>query len=146
ASVGRFRSGFATVETKEGVGYVNAEGQLAIPARFSEGRDFDGELALVERDDVKGYINRQGDFVWQTDQWDEPVRNRVEKPLSDFLPPKTVEALPLEYNWGRVENAIVFASDAEFKQLPSWFTATFGKRFKLLDENGEPGTMHVSFF
>src|SRR5204863_383932 len=69
-----------------------------------------------------------------------------EKPLSDFLPPKTLEAMPLEYNWQRVENSIVFASDDTFNSLEAWFHKSFEGRFKLLKTSNEPGKISVSFY
>jgi hypothetical protein len=145
-TVGRLRSGFATAESENKLGYVNADGELVIPIQFDSGEDFRGELALVEQGSFKGYINQRGEFVWKTDRWDEPIRNAVVEPLSDFLPPNTVESLPLEYNWQGVTNAIVFASNEPFDSLQPWFTKTFGRRFKLLSENDEPGQIDISFF
>lgn len=142
----RLRSGLATARSQNRVGYVNAEGKLAIPMRFDRGEDFHGELAKAESNGYKGYINQRGEFVWKTDQWDERLRNAVEKPLADFLPPITVESLPLEYNWQGVKNAIVFASNEKFDSLQLWFTKKLGKGFELLDENSELGAINISFF
>lgn len=145
-SICRLRNGLAFVEHEGKFGYINSEGELAIPTRFSRAEDFHGELARVELDNVTGYINRRGDFVWQTEQWDEPVRSNVEKPLSDFLPSKTVEAMPLEYNWQGVQNAIVFASDDAFDSLEAWFNKSFEDRFKLRKTSNEPGKISISFY
>jgi len=144
--LGRLRSGLATVESQNKLGYVDAEGELVIPMHFDRGEEFRGELAYVETGSDKGYINQRGEFVWKSDHWDEPIRNSVEKPLSDFLPPNTPESLPLEYNWQGVENAIVFASNEPFCLLQPWFTKKFGRRIKLLNENETPGQLHISFF
>jgi hypothetical protein len=145
-SICRLRSGLAFVEHEEKFGYINCEGELTIPIQFSRAEDFHGELARVELGSITGYINRQGDFVWQTEQWDEPVHNKVEKPLSDFLPLRTVEAMPLEYNWQGVQNAIVFASDDSFGSLEGWFNSSFENRFKLRKTSNEPGKISISFY
>lgn len=145
-ALGRLRYGLATVESQEKVGYVNSEGELAIPMRFDRGGEFRGELARVELAGFKGYINQQGDFVWKTDRWDEPIHNSVRKPLSDFLPPNTVASLPLEYNWQSVANAIVFATNEPVDSLQPWFTKEFGRRFELHEENNEQGQFDISVF
>lgn len=62
------------------------------------------------------------------------------------MPPNTVEALPLEYNWQRVENAIVFASIARFDSLRPWFTTSFGSHYKLLHADDETGVININFF
>lgn len=144
--VGRLRSGFATVRSGGKVGYVNESGTLAIPMQFDRAEDFRGDLAKVELGGVEGYINRQGEFVWRTDCWDEPIRNAVVKPLADFLPPNTVESLPLEYNWQRVQNAIVFASSEPIESLEPWFRKQFGGRFRLSVSEDEEGQIAIYFY
>jgi hypothetical protein len=145
-NVGRLRGGLASVTFQNKVGYIDTWGELVIPLRFDSGEDFRGELALVEMAETSGYIDKQGEFVWKTDRWDEPIRNAVKKPLSDFLPPETVKALPLEYNWQHVENAIVFASNVRFDSLRPWLTRTFGSRFKLRHADDEHGVININFY
>ncbi len=144
--VGRMRSGLATVQSQNKVGYVNTEGKPQIPLRFDRGEEFHGVLAKATLEGFAGYINRQGEFVWKTDCWDEPVRNAVVPPLSDFLPPGTIEALPVEYNRQRVKNAIVFASSDSFESLQSWFRSRFGASFELVEEDDVPRRLVVDFF
>ncbi len=146
ANIGRLRSGLATLESQNKLGYVNAEAELVIPMRFDRGEEFRGELAYVETGSLTGYIDQRGEFVWKTDRWSEPIRNAVAKPLSDFLPPNTAESLPSEYNWHGVENAIVFASNAPFDSLQPWFSKKFGRRFRLVDYSDGPGQIDISFY
>jgi hypothetical protein len=143
--VGRLRSGFATARLGNKVGYVNEAGQLAVPLRFDRGEEFVEELARVEWDCFTGYINRRGDVIWQTNCWDEPVRNAVCQPLSDFLPPGTLEAQPLEYNWQGVQNAIVFAANDLFEVLPQWYESAFQRDYQLSTSNEESGRVSISF-
>jgi hypothetical protein len=142
----RMRSGFARVQANGKVGYVNSAGELTIPLQFNRGEDFCSKLAFVTLENHKGYINQRGEFAWQTGSWDEPIRNSVKQPLSDFLPPGTLEALPLEYNWERVENAIVFASNARFDSLMHWLKKQFANQFKLLlHADDPPGCINIDF-
>ena len=145
AYLGSLQSGLAIVESQDKIGYISAEGELVIPTRFDRGEDFSGALAYVEMDEFRGYIDQHGEFVWNTDRWDEPIRNEVVKPLSEFLPPNCVESLPLEYNWQGVENAIVFASNTRFESLPSWFTEAFANRYEVIDDSDEPGQIDIRF-
>jgi hypothetical protein len=141
----RMRGGFARVQANGKFGYVNSAGELTIPLQYDRAEDFCGELALVTVENLKGYINQRGEFVWQTDSGDEPIRNSVKRPLSDFLPPGTLESLPLEYNWDRVENAIVFATNAKFASLEPWFIKQFAKNFEVHASCDLPGTCSISF-
>lgn len=119
--VGRFSGEMATLERGGRFGYIDATGAMPIAPKFDEAERFDGELALVALGKTRGYINRQGKFIWKSESWDEPLRNSVSKPLSTFLPPSTVEALPLSYNWQRVKNAIVFAADGDLSAFRAWY-------------------------
>lgn len=143
--IGRLCSGLATVRVDNNVGYIDAAGELVIPVQFDRAEDFHGDLALVKQGKQEGYINKRGEFVWQTDCWDEPLHNRVEGLLAGFLPPHTKEALPLDYNWGRVDNAIVFASDSSLEAIEGWLDRTFGEQFKVEFDNSTPGQLGVDF-
>ncbi|TVP95369.1 MAG: WG repeat-containing protein, partial [Planctomycetaceae bacterium] len=141
--VGWFQGGFATIEGEDGlVGYIDSNGDVAIPRQFDEASGFRGGLALVTKGKARGYINSKGVFVWKTETWDEPIRNAVSEPLSTFLPETLIEALPLSYNWGRVKNAIVFVSDGSLEQVSDWYQKRCkgkGKLSDYTDFEAEPG-------
>jgi hypothetical protein len=139
------REGRVRVETGGKQGFLDDDGNLVIPIVFDSASDFRSGLAFAEQGVWKGYINRQGDFVWRTDEWDEPVRNSVSKPLSDFLPPGTVAALPLEYNWGGVANAIVFASSGPLDSVAPWLAERYGDFFEFSDDSTLPGSLDLVF-
>ncbi|WP_425617449.1 WG repeat-containing protein [Anatilimnocola sp. NA78] len=142
---GRFSGGLATIRSQDKVGYVNVSGELAIPLQFDRGEDFRGELALVQQGACKGYINRQGEFVWKTDCWDEPIRNTEKSPLAAYLSPATLEALPLEYNWQGVANSIVFVADESLAAFRSWLGQLSGTEFSFSDESEDPTALNINF-
>lgn len=144
--LGRVKGGLATVTSNNKVGFINTYGDLVIPMRFDQVANFDNELARAKLGNDEGYINKQGEFVWKTDRWDEPLRYSVSQPLSQFLPPTTTDALPLDYHWQRVKNAIVFSSSEPLKSLKSWFTKTFSRRFELSNWDSPPGQVDIDFF
>lgn len=131
--VGAFCGGMATIERNGRYGYIDVTGAVRIALQFDDAQPFDRGLALVEIGKTKGYINSQGEFVWKTDCWDEPLRNSVSKPLATFLPETTLKALPLSYNWERVKNAIVFVADGDFDDLQSFYKKRCSGQFKLKD-------------
>ncbi|MFT9850591.1 WG repeat-containing protein, partial [Aneurinibacillus sp. REN35] len=56
-----------TVEESTGVfGYLNAKGEFAIPAQYSQGYAFSNGLAAVELDDGFAYIDKSGKVALQT--------------------------------------------------------------------------------
>ncbi|MCW1884908.1 WG repeat-containing protein [Luteolibacter flavescens] len=130
------------VMVKRGVkrGFLDVEGRPLIPIEFDGAENFNGELAYAERDGWQGYINRRGDFVWKTDRWDGPSY-KVKAPLSDFLPPGTVEALPLDFQRSDVVNAIIFATMDPFEEIGPWLNEAFGDRFRIWDEAPLPDCM-----
>lgn len=144
-SLGPIKSGMAKAYLEKKVGYVNTAGELAIPFQYDSGGDFVGELARVSVGNITGYINKQGTFVWKTDCWEKSVGYAVKTPLKDFLPPGTLEALPLDYNWNGVENSIVFATNESIKDLQSWFRKAFGKQVKILSDVVENGRLDLDF-
>ena len=119
--VHRFESGFAMIEDAGQVGYIDENGEIRIPIQFDNGESFCLGLALVQKGSAIGYINTTGDFVWQTDRWNEPCRNSIAEPLSAFLPESTIKAMPLSYNMARVENAIVFVAGGTMDELRTWY-------------------------
>lgn len=131
--VGRFSEELATIRVRNRLGYIDATGEVRIPARFDAAESFDQGLASVIIDGSKGYINRQGDLIWQTDDWNRPLRNSVSKPLSTFLPESTVEALPLSYDWEGVRNAIVFVADGNIEEMHSWCKKKFSRKGEIFD-------------
>lgn len=47
-------------------GYVNGKGKVIVRPKFDYAEDFQGGLAYVEVDDVTGYIDESGNFVWKS--------------------------------------------------------------------------------
>lgn len=146
-SLGRIKSGMVKVHIDKKVGYVNTAGELTVPIQydFRTSTDFDGELARVGSGNITGYINKQGTFVWKTDRWEKPIRNSVKGPLKDFLPPGTIEALPLDYNWDGVKNSIVFATNEPIEELRLWFKKKLGKQVKFFSDVLEDGRLELDF-
>lgn len=131
----RFEYGMALVEYEDKCGYVDTTGKLVIPYQFDHAGDFEGELANVMLGKTKGYINKQGEFVWKTDQWEEPSRNSVSKPLSTFVPENAMEVMPFSNNWVGVKNAIVFAYPDNVKSLRRWYKKRCDDSIKLNDNS-----------
>ena len=46
------------------MGFINKDGELEVEARYDYGEDFKGELALMVRDNLLIYVNREGEEVW----------------------------------------------------------------------------------
>ena len=75
AFVGNFSDGLAWVEfeMQNGemkYGFMDLQGTMAIEAEYASAMDFESGLALVSTiGGVTGYINRKGEFVWQTSEW-----------------------------------------------------------------------------
>ncbi|MDA3843766.1 MAG: WG repeat-containing protein [Candidatus Kapabacteria bacterium] len=64
ASGGVFSEGLASVtNTKSLMGYINKKGELQIPYRFGEARDFSCGLAAVTIDAAYGFINQNAELV-----------------------------------------------------------------------------------
>ena len=64
SSGGVFSEGLASVtNAKSLMGYINKKGELQIPYRFGEARDFSGGLAAVTIDAAYGFINPSGELV-----------------------------------------------------------------------------------
>lgn len=143
--LGPIKSGMAKAYLEKKFGYVNTAGKMAIPFQYDSGGDFAGELARVSVGNITGYINKQGTFVWKTDCWEKPAGYAVKSPLKDFLPPGTLEALPLDYNWGGVKNSIVFATNEAIKDLRSWFRRAFGKQVEIISDIVENGRLDLDF-
>ena len=59
-----FSSGMAQITLDYRTGYINKNFQIVIPPIYEFARDFDGELAYVKFEDMEGYINKQGKWIW----------------------------------------------------------------------------------
>lgn len=60
ASIGMVYDGRAVFEDQGRFGYLDAEGNIAIPAQFERASDFSGGLAYVTFSDGSGYIDTEG--------------------------------------------------------------------------------------
>lgn len=52
-------------------GAVDADGRLAIPLEFDDLGEFQNGLAYARKGAVSGYVNKNAEWVWQTENWDE---------------------------------------------------------------------------
>jgi hypothetical protein len=134
------RHGMVMVESGGKRGFIDLDGCLRIPIEFDNAENFNGTLAYAQRDGWKGYINRNGEFVWKTDRWDGPSY-KVKAPLSDFLPPGTVEALPLDFRRTDAVNAIIFATSDSLDAIGPWLNEAFGDRFGIWDDSPLPDNL-----
>ncbi len=137
-----FSDGLACVTTDKSGGYIDERGKLVIPMDFDRAYSFRGGLALVEKDGTSGYIDHQGQFVWKTEQWERPVRYTLSEPLAKFLPPKTIAALPLDYEWQTHANVIVFVANDDVGSLHKWYTKQFRRDYKIT-KSSEPGRLDI---
>ncbi|MEX2299442.1 MAG: WG repeat-containing protein [Bryobacterales bacterium] len=65
-SAKQFSEGLAAVTYPDGsTGFIDASGELAIPARYESTRPFCSGLAAVTTESSIGYINHEGAFVWE---------------------------------------------------------------------------------
>lgn len=144
--LGGFSEGLAEIKVGSKWGFIDRSGDIAISLQFDYAESFRGALARVRRDGRDGYVNRRGTVVWETACWNEPIRNAVLKPLADFLPPGTLEALPLEYNRGGCKNAIVFAANLSIDLFRAWLSKTWANEFEFseLDED-DPKVISIRF-
>jgi hypothetical protein len=67
-----FSDGLARVEAEESrmgfsprVGFINCEGEMVISPNFHKADCFRAGLCLVATEDLIGYINKRGEFIWQ---------------------------------------------------------------------------------
>ena len=58
-----FSEGLAAVKYKEGYGFIDTTGRLAIPDIYSKVSPFSEGLAAVQKDGACGYINRKGEVA-----------------------------------------------------------------------------------
>ena len=58
-----FNEGFAVVDNNGKSGFINREGDVAIPLIYDGASDFSEGLANVEIEDCYGFINKQGDII-----------------------------------------------------------------------------------
>lgn len=62
----RFAEGLQAVIGPDGLmGYLDTQGQLAIPCQWDKAGCFRNGLAEVEKDGKQAYINHRGEVVWQ---------------------------------------------------------------------------------
>ncbi len=123
--IGCFQGGMATIKRNGKFGYIDASGTECVSPTFDFAGPFKGSLALVRFGSTDAYVDRTGRLVWQTDQWEQPNRNGVRPPLSDFLPVNLLEAIPLSYNWMGIRNAILFSAGGELSALLDWYRRRF---------------------
>jgi hypothetical protein len=64
----RFTEGLAVIKSKRGksYGYIDRNGELLIPEQFKRALPFASGLAYVETAKHNGYINKSGEFIWQS--------------------------------------------------------------------------------
>jgi hypothetical protein len=63
---GQFHEGLAVTRKGDLIGFIDAQGDWAIPARFAGATDFSHGLATVQLSGKSyGYINKRGKLVWQ---------------------------------------------------------------------------------
>lgn len=58
-----FSNGLAVVQTKDGMGYINKAGEVAIPLQFDGAAPFSEGLAAACKDGLWGYIDTEGEVV-----------------------------------------------------------------------------------
>jgi hypothetical protein len=63
-----FRDGLAVVEIKGKFGYINKTGKIVIPAQYQYARDFNGELAYVDTDEKRYFIDKSGKVIYELKQ------------------------------------------------------------------------------
>lgn len=61
---GDFSSNMAQVTIDYKTGYINNKFELVIPPIYEFAQDFNGDLAYVKYEDIEGYINKNGHWVW----------------------------------------------------------------------------------
>ncbi len=71
---GRFSEGIATFKKGGKTGYIDNTGKIIIEAKFENAMPFKNGLAHVIEsfdDDIRGYINTKGDYVWLEENEEE---------------------------------------------------------------------------
>ncbi|MBR3654180.1 MAG: WG repeat-containing protein [Elusimicrobia bacterium] len=59
-----FSSDMARFTIDYKTGYINKNFELVIPPVYEFARDFEGDLAYVKHEEIEGYINKKGHWVW----------------------------------------------------------------------------------
>jgi hypothetical protein len=62
---GAFSEGFAPVEQGDKFGFIDKSGEVVIPAQYDRVGDFYLGIAPVWVDEMMGYINTKGEYIWQ---------------------------------------------------------------------------------
>lgn len=61
--IGVFSEGKAYAQNKEGYQYYNLDGSIAFPGVFDEAFSFQNGIAQVRKDELKGFIGTNGEFI-----------------------------------------------------------------------------------
>ncbi|HLJ28132.1 MAG TPA: WG repeat-containing protein [Candidatus Angelobacter sp.] len=71
---GQFHEGLALAKKGDRIGFIDAQGAWAIPARFAGASDFSHGVAMVQLSDKEyGYIDRRGKLIWQAKTTVPPI-------------------------------------------------------------------------
>jgi len=63
--VSAFSEGLAAVKRGGKWGYIRPDGSVAIDFQFDTAREFTGRIARVEIDEMIGYIDAEGRYIWK---------------------------------------------------------------------------------
>lgn len=63
-----FAEGLAAVKNESGWGFIGDDGMFMIPPQFEFVRDFDCGLAYVKTGRLDGYIDKEGKWIWKSNQ------------------------------------------------------------------------------
>ncbi len=143
----RYRGDLIWIRSEDGKdGFAKPDGTIVVNAVFDDlSYAFDGELCKFYRESEQGYVNRSGEIVWATKNWELPLQYPIRDPLQSYLPTFGLKAMPLSYNWD-CENAIVFVCDGKLEQLRKYY---LGKRSTAVevkdytDYEMEPGKLNM---
>ena len=135
---GRLSEGMCWIAERNGYGYINAQGELVIPARYNNANDFSHGIAYVKEGSVEVKINKKGDLVGISENaqlsYDDMVSFNRRHPETV----ESIEVLVSKYIQGETNFEHLVRVESDFPGMKSevlkYKTALYRRDCQKLDE------------